>query len=38
MIKNYNSVGAGARNKVKVVSFLPNIDPNFTGIWREVNY
>ena len=30
-----NSVGAGAQNIGKVVSFWPNFDPNFTDIWRE---
>ena len=34
IIENCNSVGEGAQNLVKVVSFWPNIDPNFTDIWR----
>ena len=32
--ENCNSVGAGAWNIGKVVSFWPNFDPNFTDIWR----
>ena len=34
-IENRNSVGAGAQNIGKVVSFWPNLDPNFIDIWRE---
>ena len=34
IIENCNSVGAGAQNIGKVVSFWPNFDPNFTNIWR----
>ena len=34
IIVNCNSVGAGAQNVGKVVSFWPNFDPNFTVIWR----
>ena len=34
IIENCNSVGAGAQNIGKVVSFWPNFDPNFTDIWR----
>ena len=34
IIENCNSVGAGALNVKKVVSFWPNFDPNFTDIWR----
>ena len=33
-IENRNSVGAGAQNMEKVVSFKHNFDPNFTDIWR----
>ena len=33
-IENCNSVGTGAQNVGKVVSFWPNFDPNFTDIWR----
>ena len=34
IIENCNSVGAGAQNIEKVVSFWPNFDPpNFTDIW-----
>ena len=33
-IENCNSVGTGAQNVRKVVSFWPNFDPNFTDIWR----
>ena len=32
IIENCNSVGAGAQNIGKVVSFWPNFDPNFTNI------
>ena len=35
IIENCNSVGAGARNIRKVVSFWPNFDPDFTDIWGE---
>ena len=31
-IENCNSVGAGAQDIVRVVSFWPNFDPNFTDI------
>ena len=31
--ENCNFVGAGARKVGKVVSFLPNFDPNFTNTW-----
>ena len=34
IIENCNSVGAGAHNIGKAVSFWPNFDPNFTDIWR----
>ena len=33
-IENCNSVGAGAQNIGKVVSFWPNFDPHFTNIWK----
>ena len=33
-IENCNSVGAGAQNIGRVVSFWPNFDPNFTELWR----
>ena len=32
--ENCNSVGAGAENIRRVVSFGPNFDPDFTDIWR----
>ena len=35
IIENCNSVGAGAQNIGKVVSFWPNFDSNFTDILRE---
>ena len=35
IIENCNSVGAGAQNIGKVVSFWPNFDHNFNDIWRE---
>ena len=31
--ENCNSVGVGAQNIGKVISFWPNFDPNFTNIW-----
>ena len=31
-MENCNSVGAGAQNIGKAVSFWPNFDPNFTDI------
>ena len=34
IIENYNSVVAGAQNIRKVVIFWPNLDANFTDIWR----
>ena len=34
IIENCNSVGAGAQNIGKLVSFWPNSDLNFTDIWR----
>ena len=34
IIKNCNSVGPGAQNIGKVVSFWPNFDPNFIDIWK----
>ena len=34
IIENYNSVGAGAQNIGKVISFWPNFDSNFTDILR----
>ena len=35
IIENCNSVGAGAQNIGKVVSFWPTFDHNFNDIWRE---
>ena len=35
IIENCNSVGAGAQNMEKVVSFWPNFDPDFTDIWER---
>ena len=34
IIKNCNSVGAGAHKGRKVASFWFNFDPNFTDVWR----
>ena len=34
IIEDCNSVGAGAQNIGKVVSFWPNFDPNFNNIGR----
>ena len=34
IIESYNSVGAGAHEVEKVVSFWPNFDPNFPDIWK----
>ena len=34
IIESCNSVGAGAQNIGKVVSFWPSFDLNFTDIWR----
>ena len=34
IVENCNSVGAGAQNIGRVVSFWPNFHPNFTDIWR----
>ena len=34
IVENCNSVGAGAQNIGRVVSFCPNSHPNFTDTWR----
>ena len=34
IIENCNYAGAGAHKAGKIVTFLPNFDPNFTDIWR----
>ena len=33
-IENSNSVGAGVHKVGKVVSFWPNVGPNFPDIWK----